>query len=386
MVGRTSTERSPLWIEQYAKSARVTDAADRINAGRLAPHIFVTLVWSLEKFTAFATGAADPTPIWIVASGLQLAGLLLVASTATGLAARYNFLAEDVKSHGSVPDIGPDDFSVIDRVLRRLDAAVIAAVWRADDEWDDHPAPPQLRRFLLGGGLLLHAIYLFALGNVSHVLSTQGVVAGGLSFFVIIPFVYYPIIAEFVAIIITIHVALPAQIRSERFFDFGDFSGYGGLRPVGALIESSAYRYIAGLIIYTLLTINTSIQTGAMNSNAEIIAVDTLYLVVGTLVGFFLFFYPVFSLHRFMTNQKDARLDAIASEVSRLEGNGASFPEIDLKTPNTATQYMLHSMNINLAKEMHEYPVRMQQVTGVVTGLIIPYAVDFGLTYIFPVV
>ncbi|MGM0605085.1 MAG: hypothetical protein ACQETB_05365 [Halobacteriota archaeon] len=386
MDERTTDERSPLWIDRYAEITRVADVTDRIGAKSIAPHIFVTLVWGLEKGTILLTGTADPTPIWIAAKGLELAGLLLVASTAARLAARYEVLATDVETYGSVADDDPDDLGVVDRVLRRLDAGAIAAVWRADDEWVDFPAPPRLRRVLLGCGWLLHAIYLFALGNVDHVLSTQGVLPGSLSFFVIIPFVYYPIIAEFVSIIANVHVALPARIRSEGLLDFEDISGYGGLRPVGAVIESSGHRYVVGLIIYTLLTITTGIQAGAMSGNAETVAVDTLYLVVGTLVGILLFFYPVFSLHRFMTHQKDARLHAIADQVSRLEGDGTNFPEVNPETPDTASQYMQHFMNMNVVKEMHEYPIKLQQVTSVVTGLVIPYALEYGSGYILSII
>lgn len=386
MSGRTTDERSPLWIDRYAERTGVADVADRIGAGTFAPHLFVTLVWGLEKGAVFVTDSVEVTPVWMAGKGFELAGLLLVASTAVGLAVRYDALADDVEAYGSVPDVDSDDIELVDRVLRRLDAAVITATWRTDEEWTDYPAPPRLRWVLLGCGLLLHAIYLFALGNVDNVLSAEGLLKGGLSFFVIIPLVYYPIIAEFVAIIANVHLAFPARIRSGRLLDFEDISGYGGLRSVGALIETGGHRYVAGLIIYMLLTITTGVQTGAMSGNAEMIAVDTIYLVVGTLVGVFLFFYPVFSLHRFMAHQKGARLHAIANEVSQLEGDGTTFPDVDPETPDVATQYMQHFMNMNVVKEMHEYPVKLQQVTSIVTGFMIPYALEYGSEYVLSII
>lgn len=382
MARESSEDRPPLWIDRFAERTGVAHIADGIGVGRLAPHLFVALVWSVDTVVAFVAGTADPTPIWIASKGLELAGLLLVASTAVGLAAMYADLADQVEGYGTVPDVDPDDLEFVDRILRRLDAAALSAAWRSSNSWVDSPAPPRFRRGLLICGLLLHATYLFVLGNLDHVLPSQGTYKGGLSFFVIIPFVYYPILAEFVAIVANVHVVLPARIRSDRLLDFEDVSGYGGLRPVGSLIESSGHRYVAGLILYTLITITTGIQTGAMSGNEELVAIDTLYLVVGTLLGAVLFFYPVFSLHRFMAHQKDAQLHTIADEVSRLEDDGTSFPAVNPESRDAATQYMQHFMNLNVIKEMHEYPVRPQQVSSVLTGLVIPYAIDYGIGYV----
>lgn len=378
MVGRSLDSSSPLWIERYAERTGVAALADRLRLRRFAAHLFVTIVWAIDKAVGLAVGAVDPTPIVAAGTLLELAGLLLVAATATTLARRYRRIARDVATHGTVADVDPDDLEFVDRVLRRLDAAALAVIWGSPDAWENHPVPPRLRRALLACGLLLHAVYLFGLGNVEYVMASMGPISGGLAFFVIIPFVYYPILAEFLAIVVNVHLALPARIRTERLLDFEDVSGYGGLRPVGHLIETSGHRYVIGLILYTAITIVTGIRTGAMSGNAELVAVDTLYLVVGTLVGMLLFFYPVFSLHRFMANQKDARLHAIATDVAELEGTGTTFPEVRPQSPDVATEYMNHFMNLNVVKQMHEYPVSMQRVTSVVVGLIIPYVLEYG--------
>lgn len=378
MGGGPPGERPPLWIVRYAGRTGMAGLADRLPVGAVGPHLFVTAVWCVDNGVAFLAGSADPTAIWVAGRLLELAGLVLVASTVSTLGATYRDLAVDVAGYGPAPRVDPGDLGAADRVLRRIDGLTLRAVWRSDDEWVDRPAPPRLRRALLACGLLLHATYLFGLGNVEHVLSTQGPISGGLSFFVIIPFVYYPLLAEFVAVVANVHVALPARIRSDRLLDFEDVSGYGGLRPVGRLVETSGHRYVAGLILYTSITIVTGLQTGALDGNAELVAVDMLYLVVGTLVGIALFFYPVFSLHRFMTAQKDARLHAIADEVSRLEGDGATFPEVAPDDPDAATEYMRHFMNMRVLEGMHEYPVRLQQATSVLTGLVVPYVLEYG--------
>ncbi|MFC6615507.1 hypothetical protein ACFQAS_11175 [Halopenitus salinus] len=382
MVGGSTDSGTMLWIERYADRTGVAALSDRLRMRRFAAHLFVTIVWAIDHLVGLAVGVVQATPIALAGNFLEVAGLLLAASTATTLARRYRRIARDVATHGTVDDVDSADLDFVDRALRRIDAAALAGVWGSAAEessaWETNPAPPRLRRGLLACGLLLHAVYLFGLGNVEFVLSAMGPIAGGLAFFVIIPFVYYPILAEFLAVVINVHLTLPARIRNERLLDFEDVSGYGGLRPVGQLIETSGHRYVIGLILYTLITIVTGIRTGAMSGNAELVAVDTLYLAVGTLVGVLLFFYPVFALHWFMANQKDARLHAIATDVADLEGTGTTFPEVNPQSPDVSREYMNHFMNLNVAKQMHEYPVSMQRVTSVVVGLIIPYLLDYG--------
>lgn len=377
-----SRGESTLWIGRFTEAARIDWVATKSGVPSLAPHLFVALVWAVPAVGSVVSGSAEVSPIWLVSQGLTLAGLLLVASTVTGLTVRYDAIAEEVPTYGTVDDVDPDQIEPVDRVLRWADATVLRVTWGSDTAWERYPAPPRLRWVLFGCGLLLHATYLFVLGNVEHVVSSSGPIEGELAFFVIIPFVYYPLLAEFVAVVANVHVALPARIRSERLIDFGDVSGYGGLRPVGALIEASGHRYVIGLVLYTLITITTGIQVNASVDNAELVAIDTLYLVVGTLVGVALFFYPVFSLHRFMAHQKEARLGKIATRVSELEGNGRTFPDVEPETPDSATRYMNHFMNMNVVKQMHEYPVRLQQATSIVTGLLLPYLLDYVATYV----
>ncbi|EMA67484.1 hypothetical protein C461_07149 [Halorubrum aidingense JCM 13560] len=382
MSSAPSRGESALWIGRFTEATGIGWVATKSGVPSLAPHLFVAIVWGIETSGSVVSGTASASPVWIASQSLELAGLLLIASTVTGLATKYGSVAEAITDHEPVADVDPAVLEGVDRFLRWLDGAVLAATWRSVDEWQRRPAPPRLRRALLACGLLLHATYLFGLGNVEFVLSSLGPVEGGLSFFVIIPFVYYPLLAEFVAVVANVHLALPARIRSDRLLDFGDVSGYGGLRPVGALIEASGHRYVIGLALYTLITITTGIQVNASVDNAALVAIDTLYLVAGTLVGAVLFFYPVLSLHRFMAHQKEARLGKIATRVSELEGNGRTFPDVEPETPDSATRYMNQFMNMNVVKQMHEYPVRLQQVTSIVTGLLLPYLLDYVATYV----
>lgn len=370
-------ERDPLWIEHLASAVGL----DRVTEG-YAPHLLVALVWSFDHLLSAVTGAEAFSLVVVALALVELVGLLLVASTVVTLADDYVAVAAQVSEYSPLEPIDDLDLDLAEHLFRWLDTVWIRAVGTSGSGWKTQSAPTRLRRTLYACGLGLHATYLFVLGNVDTVFATYGPVHGGISFFVIIPFVYYPILAEFVAVVVTVSAGLPSRIRTERLLNFEDPFGYAGLRRVGTLVETTGRRYAAGLVLYTLLTVGRGYRMNALAGNQSVVYVDLLYLLVGTLVGLVLFSYPLFALHSFTSLRKEYRLESIANRVSDVDGDGRFFPEVQSSELETKATYMQEFMNLNVVRDTHEYPVNGWQVTNVLTGFILPYLIQYVITLV----
>lgn len=368
-------QREPLWIELLSSKAGLTRISERY-----APLFLLGAVWGVDNLFSVISSAKPFSGVAVALPLLELAGLLFVASTAVKLADEYASAADEVSGHVPVPEVDQGKVSLVEQLLRRIDAAWLWAVGEPKGDWSQQPAPSRLRWGLFACGLALHATYLFGLDNAARAIATYGPVYGRFSFFVIIPFVYYPILAEFVAVVVNISVVLPSRIRKERLLHFEDPLGYAGLRKVGELVETTGRRYAAGLVLYTLLTIGRGYRMDALAGNESVVYVDVLYLVVGTLVGLALFSYPLVALHSFMTIQKENQLQEIAKRVGEVNGDGRFFPEVKPQELETKVTYMQEFINMNVVRDMHEYPVKRWQVTNVLTGFVLPYVIDYAAT------
>lgn len=371
-------EQESLWIERLSTAVGLDRAPDGYG-----PHLLVAIVWVIDHLVSAVIGTEGVTPVVVALAVLELAGLLLVASTAVKLATGYRSVANEVGGHESLPAIEDPDLDFTERLFRLFDAVWIRTVGNTQADWKIQPAPKRLRRFLYACGLGLHATYLFGLGNVDSVIATFGPVYGPISFFVIIPFLYYPILAEFVAVVVTVNVGLPSRIRTERLLNFEDPIGYAGLAPVGTLVETAGRRYVAGLVLYTLLTVGRGYRMGALSGTQSVVYVDLLYLLVGTLVGLVLFSYPLFALHSFTTLRKEYCLGEIANRVSDVDADGRFFPEAKSSELETKATYMQEFINLNVVRDTHEYPVTGWQVTNVLTGFVLPYLIEYVITIVF---
>lgn len=365
--------RDRLWVR------RIPELVLRGHVTRAsAPLLFFGAVWALDNGLRVA-GGEPVTRISLALSLLELAGLLLVVSTILRLAEGYDEAAARVAAYDSLPELDPGRIGLLERLFRRIDAVWLWVVEEGTD-WPETPAPTRIRRGLYACGLVLHATYLFPLGNLSTVLEIYGQVSGTFSFFLVIPFIYYPILAEFVAVVINVSAVLPSRIRRDRRLHFEDPHGYAGLREVGQLIETTGRRYAAGVVIYMLLTLGRASRMNALAGDGVVIYVDLLYVVAGTVGGLVLFCYPLVALHSLMSLCKERHLERIADRVGEIDGSGRFFPEVDAGELETKVTYMQEYINMNVVRDVHEYPVNGWQVTNVLTGFLIPYALEYALS------
>lgn len=87
-------------------------------------------------------------------------------------------------------------------------------------------------------------------------LAIEGVVIGLLKQAIIF-FGYIPLVTEFFALVVTVHVVFPVQLwRREYPLDFSDVTGCGGFREVGDLLKRSTMLYFLGVLLYTVVTLS----------------------------------------------------------------------------------------------------------------------------------
>jgi hypothetical protein len=157
--------------------------------------------------------------------------------------------------------------------------------------------------FIVGAGLQLvrAAIALPGYGTLDIVAN-----------FVVFPFVYTPIIAQFFAIYLSIQVLAPWRLaRSDVGIHFYDPHGVGGLRPLGELIKKAYYYIGGGLVVYALITYAPFVVSEWSVTPFAGMLFTVIWLVSVATVGF-----AVFVLHRFMHREKRRKIRDLERELT----------------------------------------------------------------------
>ena len=136
---------------------------------------------------------------------------------------------------------------------------------------------------------------------------TTGLVAN----FVIFPFVYAPILVQFIAVYVGIEFLAPWRLsRSDVGIHFLDPEGVGGLRPLGELIKRAYYWIVGGLVVYALITYAPFItKDWTVSAVAGTIFTAVWVGTVATVA------FAVFTLHRFMHREKRAEIRDLEAQL-----------------------------------------------------------------------
>jgi hypothetical protein len=125
--------------------------------------------------------------------------------------------------------------------------------------------------------------------------TTVGVVANGFVF----PFVYAPIIVQFLIVYLTIEFLFPWRLyQSDVGVHFLDPHGVGGLRPIGELVKKAYYYVVGGLIAYALITYGPGLNGWDVSAAAGAIFTSVWLTTVATVA------FAVLVLHRFLHQKK----------------------------------------------------------------------------------
>lgn len=373
-----------LWVERMAAATGATWLAERLGRPGWGPYLLFGGAWVVDVpvLSTIRYLESGYHPLLVNPGvGLVPVMILLALWSVRGLSARFETVRTALADCTDGRDVEVDP-SPLARLVAAWDRR--AERWAAADDIDDPTtwdlAPRKFRLALLVGGLALHFGWLFAgRGNPEMTFAREGLLIGGAKFGVIIPFLYYPLVAEFLSVVLAVHLLVPNLIRRGRYVDFEDPLGYGGLRPVGELVEASAIRYFVALVLYA-----ASVAIGALTDPTipEPGLVPSVLIAVGTLTGLVLFVGPMFSLHWFMRHQKEERLAEIRREARDCGDSEALFPNLGPDEDQHLDAYTRHYMNLRRVSEMHEFPVSYRRLSKVFGVAALPYLTELSASYL----
>jgi len=342
------TVENELWLDRFAR---------RVGCGRLAERL-----------------PGDLPPSYVYA--LLTVGLLSIVHTTWKYIAGYPvtyvqnpyFVAQPIALFAAV--YGARSLRRrADRALSEMNVAERAS----DPDALLDVVPEWLPWLLFGVGAVFAVVRgVFAVG-VSTIVETTGL-PGLVAWFVINPFVFTPIGAQFLAVYVSIEIRLPWRLsRSDVGIDFLDPEGLGGLRPVGELIKQ-AYYYLAGGLVAFALILYSPFVSGVYGASAFTGVVFTIAWVVT--IGSVAF--AVLVLHRFMHREKRAELRRLDAHVKQLVENRWDLKEYTIPDERREEIEDLRG-RMELVSATNEYPATFSIWSQLLLSIAIPKAVQLLL-------
>lgn len=240
----------------------------------------------------------------------------------------------------------------------------------------DQIAPRRVWYTILLSGLLLYGWQL--LTNYSNLVGPvaahtgQGVAI--IRFYLITPFIFYPIGAELLTVIVGTLVFLPFKIRRARLVDFSDPHGSAGLAPAGEMFKSVVVSYF---IILTLFVLFQTVAVGASPTDQF----STPVFLAGLLAGLVLFFGPLLWLRTFIAAAKEIKIESIAEKSREVGATENLPPYAEPESIDDANQYTYNSIRMQRVKATNEFPINIGMIQEVLFALVLPYL--SSLTYNF---
>ncbi|WP_302080525.1 hypothetical protein [Salinibaculum rarum] len=199
--------------------------------------------------------------------------------------------------------------------------------------------------------------------------TTVGVVANGLVF----PFVYAPIIVQFLVVYVTIEFSLPWRLyKSDVSVHFLDPHGVGGLRPIGELIKKAYYYVVGGLIAYALITYAPGVSGWEISTTAGAIFTGVWLSTIATVA------FAVLLLHRFLHREKRKELYKLEAELHTHIEN--PWEVRNYTVPDDATETVEDiRQRIQEVSSTREYPATFSIWTQLLLSVAVPKALQLFL-------
>lgn len=380
MRGSAPDSRPELWIETLSRRSgadRIAD--DLLNRPELGPYLLVFAVgvgylYGVSMLGYLVTGTirfvADPATNLIVPAILVITVSLRrldeqAAAVLSDLPGR-DTAVERVRSDGSVGIGGSSIYDTIDRFVSRSGLA-------PDLETAD---PARLVSSRLKVGVLVvalgyHAAWLLAKPPSYYALIDLIGPYSAVGFYLVQPFTYL-LFAELVSLVIGIHVSLPFAISKDRRIDFTDIHDFGGLRPVGRLLKTSAVSLLVLLSVYVVFV---AFAIGPDIGDARHLSI----LIGASGLILLLFFAPVFWLHRHMRRMRAAKLEAIGEEFAAAGGDDRLPP--DVPAPDEEVEeYTSANLKLARVRQTRTYPLDLGIVEELLLVLALPFLIQLSAT------
>lgn len=192
--------------------------------------------------------------------------------------------------------------------------------------------------------------------------------------FVVLPFVYTPIVVQFFTTYFAIEILAPVRLwRSDIGIEFLDPEGVGGLRPIGELIKRSYYYIAIGLIGYALIIYAPLIDWGWKVSNNANFLFTTIWMISIGGVAF-----GVFVLHRFLHREKREEVRVLKQRLRSQIENPYDVKSYEVPDTKQASVEDLRE-RITRVNETSEYPATFSIWSQLLLTVALPKAVQYGL-------
>jgi hypothetical protein len=155
-----------------------------------------------------------------------------------------------------------------------------------------------------------HTVFVVGLDSLFRI---RGVVWTLITSFVIGP-LYVSVVVEAVLLYLSIHLLLPRRVADAGLgVHFFDPRRMGGYRPLGELLKRSYYLYTAGLLLYLAWIYGPVVVPYEFTVPAEPGLGAAVVFTVLWLVGIVTVSYSIYTIHRIMAREKEAKIREIES-------------------------------------------------------------------------
>lgn len=369
-----------LWIERASKRVGFDTASERLfGTTRAGPYLLVLSVVLvhlpfLSVVGWFRTGtlsiAANPGESFQVVAWPMVVWILL--RTKSKYQETVNQLPRAIDN--DIADHDPEGM-LTTWLLNRL-GVPSAPTGKPDAKLEVLVHRP-VRYTILVVGLALYGGQLLTdpAGLVGPVADLTGRAVAVVRFYVVIPFVLYPIGAEFLSVVVGALVLLPFKIERATLVDFSDPHGFAGLMPTGDLFKNVSVSY------FILLTLFAVFQTVAVGTSPTDLLSSTL-LAVGLLVGLGLFFGPMLWIKSYLAGAKETKIEALADASRRVGSTTELFPYAEPESTDHASQYTYNHIRMQRVQSTSEFPLDFGMIKELLFALVLPYVSSLAFDFL----
>jgi len=368
-----------LWIEQISRTLGFETVSQRLtDEAQWAPYLFIVAVIGVHLPLLSVVGWLQTGRLSIVANPGEIFQVIAWPAVVWILLRTKQKYAAAVRDLPEAIDADIRDLDIIWRPAARLltMAGVPANPSGKADAKLGELVSRRVRYSILGAGLALYGFQLLTnpSGLVGPVAELTGPVVATIRFYLIIPFVLYPIGAEFLALVIGALVLLPFKIRRASLIDFSDPHGFAGLAPAGEMFKNVAVSYF---ILLTLFMVFQTVAVGA----SPVDQFSLTLLIAGLVVGLILFFGPMLWVKSFIAAAKEVKIDALAERSREVGSTADIFPYAEPDSVDDANQYTYNHIRMQRVEMTSEFPLDIAMIQEVLFALVLPYITSFAFDF-----
>ncbi len=181
-------------------------------------------------------------------------------------------------------------------------------------------------------------------------------------------FVFLPIIVDFALTYYGVHFLLPRRIQQTEFkLFFYDPRNMGGFAAVGQLLKRSYYLYTVGLLLFFLLVYGPVL----LSTSGRFVPglAELLFFTTAWSVGLLSIGYSMYTMHQFMSAEKEQRMRELEDELHRAIEN-----PYDINNSRVADQEELDEARRRLkqVRNTRVYPATFTMWSQIAISVLLP--------------